>query len=514
MEQEFDVRSYLAIAKRRWLYFLLPALVAIAGAATVAVMLPRSYEAVATILVESQRIPSNMVASTVTSGAAERIKVIEQRLKARDNLLDIAGKFDLYQFMGDDRTPTVIVDAMRRAIGIRQIDVGRTGYNSEIIGFTVSFQYRDAATASRVANELVTSILTQNVEQRLSRASETSDFFQKQLSDYEKQLLALEDRIATYKRENEAALPETLSYRRMELAQLTTQIAELDQKLRLAREGDTDALSDNPNKVQLEYNLQSKQVSYDSFIEERDKLAPLVEKGFVPKQRMINLERQIAQTEIELASIRSKLANLGLVANPEDTIRFYEAQRDDLTAKAAELTESISKTPTVEAALAAMTRDYQNLQEEYRQTKSKVADAETGERLEQDRQGERFEVLEQATIPTEPTKPDRKKIIMAGVAGGIGLGIGLAVLLELLDGSIRSVSELERRLQIRPIGVIPYIVTSAERRRTRWKLAGGAVACITIVAAGLIAVHLYYLPLDFIAEKGWQKIQARLPIVG
>ncbi|MAS03682.1 MAG: hypothetical protein CL534_03165 [Ahrensia sp.] len=514
MEQDFDLRAYLAIAKRRWLYFLLPAIVAIAAAASLVVMLPRSYEAMATILVESQRIPSDMVASTVSSGAAERIKVIEQRLKARDNLLDIAGKFDLYRYQGENRTPTAIVDEMRNAIGIRQIDVGRSSRNADIIGFTVSFQYRDASVASRVANELVTSILTQNVEQRLSRASETSDFFQKQLSDYEKQLLALEDRIASYKRENEASLPETLSYRRMELAQLTTQIADLDQKLRLARDGDTEALADTTDKDQLEFSLQSKQIAYDSFIEERDKLGPLVEKGFVPKQRMINLDRQIAQTEVDIASIKAKMASLGVVGNAEDNIKFFEAQRDDLSAKASELAESISKTPTVEAALAAMNRDYQNLQDEYRQTKSKLADAQTGERLEQDRQGERFEVLEQATVPTEPTKPDRKKILMAGIAGGIGLGIGLVVLLELLDGSIRTVSDLERRLQLRPIGVIPYIVTPAEKRRTRLKIAGGAVACVTIIAAGLIAVHLYYLPLDFIAEKGWQKIQARLPIVG
>lgn len=514
MEQDFDIGTYLAIAKRRWLHFLVPVVLVIAATVALVFLLPRSYEAKATILVESQRIPSKLVAPTVTSRAEERIKVIEQRLKARSNLLDIAGKFDLYRYEGTDRTPTSIVDAMRGAIGIRQIDVGRASRDAEIIGFTVSFDYRDATIASRVANELITSILAQNVEQRLSRASETSDFFRKQLSGYEKELLTLENKIAEYKRENEAALPETLPYRRTELAQLSTQIAEIDQKLRLARDGDTEALVEGTGKDQLEYSLQSKQIAYDSFIEERDKLGPLVEKGFVPKQRVVNLERQIAQTEIEIASIRSRLAGLGVVSNADDALKFLETQRADLAATASELTESIFKTPAVEAALAALTRDYQNLQEEYRQTKAKYADAQTGEMLEQDRQAERFEVLEQATVPSEPTKPNRKKILVAGFGGGIALGIGLVVLLELLDNSIRTVSDLERRLQLRPIGVIPYIVTPSERRRTRWKLAGGAVACVTIIAAGLVAVHLYYLPLDLLAERGWQKIQSRLPIIG
>jgi len=513
MDQDFDIGTYLAIAKRRWPYFLLPAVLVIAATVAIVLVLPRSYEAKATILVESQRIPSKLVAPTVTSGAEERVKVIEQRLKARSNLLDIAGKFDLYQYQGENRTPTSIVDAMRRAIDIRQIDVGRMSRSSEIIGFTVSFAYRDATIASRVANELVTSILTQNVEQRLSRASETSDFFQKQLGEYEKELLELENRIADYKRENEDALPETLPYRRNQLAQLTAQIAEIDQKLRLARDGDTDALTDGSGKEQLEYNLQSKQLAYDSFVEERDKLKPLVEKGFVPKQRLVALERQIAQTELELASIRSRMASLGVLGNTEDTIKFLQRQRDDLAAIVSDLTDSISRTPSVEAALSALTRDYQNLRDEYTQTKAKFADAQIGERLEQDRQAERFEVLEQATVPSAPTKPNRKKIMVAGLGGGFALGIGLVVLLELLDNSIRGVSDLERRLQLRPIGVIPYIVTPAERRWTMLKIGGGAVACIAIVAVGLIAVHLYYLPLDLLAERGWQKLQSRMPFV-
>ena len=516
MEQELDLRVLLAIARRRYLHFLLPAIAVIAGTLVLAYMLPRSYEAKATILVESQRIPSDMVTSTVTADASERIKVIEQRLLARGNLLEIADKFNLYAYQGSDRTPTTIVNDMRSGISIRQIDVGRRySRNAEIIGFTVAFQYRDASVAARVTNELVTSILTQNAETRLSRASETSDFFERQLGELESQLLALENNIADFKRENEAALPETLSYRRMELAQLTGQIAEIDQRLRLAEEGDGEVVNlDDGSAEQLQFRLQSKQVAHDSMIEQREQLAPLAEKGFVPKQRMVDLDRQIELSEIEMASIKSQLARQGVSGNGADARKILQAQRDELDVRAQELSESIKQTPTVEARLAAMNRDYVNLQDEYRQAKAKLNDALTGQRMEQDRQAERFEVLEQATVPDEPTKPDRKKIILAGSAGGLGLGFGLVVLLELLNNSIRTVSDLERRLQLQPIGVIPYIVTPAKKRRSRLQMAGGAAAMATIMIAGLAAIHFYYLPLDFIAERGWQTIQARLPIIG
>lgn len=516
MEQELDLRVYLAMARRRFFYFLLPALLVIAGTVVFAYKLPRSYEATATILVESQRIPSDMVTSTVTANASERIKVIEQRLLARDNLLAIADKFELYRYQGNDRTPTTVVADMRRGITIRQIDVGRrSSRNADIIGFTVAFQYRDATLASRVANELVTSILTQNVEARLSRASETSDFFQKQLSELETGLLTLENRIADFKRENEAALPETLSYRRMELAQLTTQIAEIDQRLRLADDNGGEVVNpDAADAEQLQFRFQSRQIAHDSMLEQRKQLAPLAEKGFVPKQRMTDLDRQIQLSELELESITSQMARQGVAGNAGLGKKILEAQRDELKARAEELAQTVTRTPAVEAELAAMNRDYLNLQDEYRRTQAKLTEALTGERLEQDRQAERFEVLEQATVPDEPTKPNRKKIILAGSFGGIGLGIALAVLLELLDNSIRTVSDLERRLQLRPIGIIPYIVTPAEKRRTRLQLAGGAAVMLTVAIAGLAAIHFYYLPLDFLAERGWEKIQARLPIVG
>ena len=117
MEQDFDLRSYLSVVRRRWLYLLVPAIVVFVVACTVAYLLPRAYEASATILVESQQIPTDLASPTVTANAEERIQIIQQRLMARDNLLQIADKFDLYADERQRLSPSDIVDRMRAATG-------------------------------------------------------------------------------------------------------------------------------------------------------------------------------------------------------------------------------------------------------------------------------------------------------------------------------------------------------------------------------------------------------------
>src|SRR5262245_56655515 len=64
MQQELDLRHYLGIFRRRWLFLLVPAIVISVGVTVLAYKLPRMYEATATILVESQQIPSNLASST------------------------------------------------------------------------------------------------------------------------------------------------------------------------------------------------------------------------------------------------------------------------------------------------------------------------------------------------------------------------------------------------------------------------------------------------------------------
>ncbi len=315
--------------------------------------------------------------------------------------------------------------------------------------------------------------------------------------------------MASFKRENESALPETQSDRRLELTRINTQISQIDQQIQIVKSPAADPTAAGTNAQQLAYRLQSEELNHEAFRERRELLTPLAEKGFVSKKTMADLDRQIAQTEIEITAIKSQIAQSQTVfsADPEASLKQLETQRKELLAAAEEIRKRISLAPSIEVVLASMRRDYENLQSEYAQTKSKLTDAQIGERLEQDRQAERFEVLEQATVPEGPTSPNRTQIVMAGGGGAIAIGLGMVFLLELLDNSIRTPKDLERRLQLRALAVIPYVRTKGETRSQRRRLILFAFLTFILIAMALTAVHTYYLPLDLLAERGWQKLQ-------
>src|SRR5207244_2780474 len=115
-------------------------------------LLPPVYEASAKILVESQVIPTDLAQPTVTANVMERIQAIEQRLMTRDNLLEIIRKFDLYPSERRRKSPSEIIDTMRAAAAITPIDTDpqHPSRGTEVIGFTVSFDYPDPDLASRV----------------------------------------------------------------------------------------------------------------------------------------------------------------------------------------------------------------------------------------------------------------------------------------------------------------------------------------------------------------------------
>lgn len=505
-----DLRYYFAIFLRRLHYFFLVAATIAVAAITAAFTLPPAYVSEASLLMESSQIPDALAAPTVNTAAVEQLQIIEQRLMTRANLLDIANRLQVFKDMAA-MTPDEILAAMRTKTRI----TSRAG-RDQATRMTISFEAEQARTAAAVVNEYVTLILRDNVTIRTDRAQETLQFFQQEVDRLNVDLSNQSARILNFKNANADALPDTLDYRLSQQSNLQERQASVEreitslneQKVRLVQifnstgridgmTGDTrspearqlDALRDELASALAIYSvenpkvkmLQARVTQLESIVQTQDPVEPATT---APEMSLL---------DIQLAEIDSRVAQLG-------------QQRDQINAELDRIKETLDRSPANAIALEALTRDYENVQTQYNTAVDRLAKASTGERIEVLSKGQRIAVLDSATVPNEPTKPNRLKIAVAGVLAGIGMGVGVIVLFEMLNNAVRRPSDLVRTLGITPIGTIPYLPSPGETRR-RKMLIGTLLALVILgLPAAIYAVHTYYQPLDLVLARIQDKI--------
>jgi uncharacterized protein involved in exopolysaccharide biosynthesis len=192
---------YWELVKRRWPFFVVPFIPISLGAIGLAAILPPTYLSEGKILVQSQQIPTELVRPTVTSAAQERIQVIEQRTMTRENLLAMIDKFQLFPEKRQLMEPSQLVELMRKNTKIEPVAQSLSFKQSSnpTIVFSVGFEYPEPQAAARVANELMTRILNEDLRDRTSRATDTTKFLAKEVQRLQAENAAVEAKIVQAK---------------------------------------------------------------------------------------------------------------------------------------------------------------------------------------------------------------------------------------------------------------------------------------------------------------------------
>jgi len=236
MDSDFRISDYVQILKRRYLFLVIPFVVLFSGSIAVATLLPPVYQSTGVILIESPQISREIVAGAIDSAARERIEVIEQRVMTRANLIRIANDFGVFRNADKQLSSTEIVEQMRAKSSVDFISTGASLRTQTTIAFRVSFQDRSPNVTARVANEIVTLFMDENVKTRTKIATETTDFLNREATKLEDHLAEIEAKIATYKQENASALPENLNIR-MDMRERTeNRIRETDRDIKAHEE--------------------------------------------------------------------------------------------------------------------------------------------------------------------------------------------------------------------------------------------------------------------------------------
>lgn len=239
-----DLYDYVELLRRRRTLIVAVAAFLVAFSAALAFLLPAVYRSTATILIEEQEIPPDLVRSAIASYADQRIETIKQQVMTRSTLWKIVEQYDLYRKLRK-RSPTEEVlsrfvdDIQIDVINVKVIDKRTQNPTQATIAFTLAYDGESPELAQKVANELTSLFLGQNLKTRERHAQETTAFLKRESENLARHIQELEEKIADVKRRADGALPDLVQLNMQLMNQAQRELIEADRDIRSLKERKT-----------------------------------------------------------------------------------------------------------------------------------------------------------------------------------------------------------------------------------------------------------------------------------
>lgn len=539
--RSLDVEDYIDIVRRHRSLILAPMLAGLVISFVVAFLWPDTFLSSASIRVMPPQVPEGLLAMPMNVDMSQRVNQMTQSILSRATLTNIINTHSLYRRELKRLPMEDVIEYMRtKAINVNMIG-GGAGSNQKTVAFTVSFKYEKRDIAQKVCQDLVTKFIDENVRERASTSTQMKDFVEDQWTTRKRDLDAIEEQLSRFKSANVGRTPEqqgatisAINGVENRMTNLNGSLARLNQD-RLIIENQISILKD-----------QLKQA-----------LVPTVQNvaSIIPKnERLISLDREIANGDTRLQALREQyqethpdvkaaIANLQILKKEQDRLQKAQNEAEEDAKKNSSSISSLRPEAQREArgleaqiqglqgrieaskieedsykkALTDAERTARNLQanlatlpaneKEYEQLRLQAMlarrDFEEIDRmkqranaaveLENRKQTEKLEILDQASLPMSPTEPKRWQIILGGTIAGLVLGICFAGAKEVKDSTLKNLKDVRAYTQLTILGCIPLLENDlVVRRRRRLTWLAWSTACLASVAimAGSFAYYM------------------------
>jgi polysaccharide chain length determinant protein (PEP-CTERM system associated) len=364
----------------------------------------------------------------------------------------------------------------------------------ESTAFSIHYHNPSPQLAADVASAIVDLFLAHNTESRTETATETYSFLVEQATKLEDDIAAAERAIAVFRQKHAGALPDSQNLNQTQVDRAERELIEYDRRIRDAEQQRSMfslQLAQTPPSLmvaaadwrtelaQLQGQLAEAKAKYTAEHPDIRRLQRAIDTliaestGSGSQSRTpdnptyLQIQQQLRNTDRELAALREERANV------RSQVDEYERR--------------LNVAPEIEREYLTLTRDYEIVQNEYREIKQKIGEAEMARSLEVEQRGERFAQIRSPYAPSTPHSPNRLGIILLGFVLALGGGIGLAAIAEASDSTIRGARDLRDILETPPIGAVPYIYNAGDRRRRnlRWAVAAGLFVSVALIGGML-----------------------------
>ena len=566
-----NVKSFKKIFARRKWYFTIPLITILVFSILMAFIIPPKYKSKATILIETQVVPEDLVRTTITGLVEARLHALSQRVLSVPNLARIIAKYELYKDIRANHTNQELVEKLRGQIELTPITTkwGNKKDQVAITAFEIGFEGRDPNTVAKVTSELTSIFLEANLHDREAKAQTTVDFLTRQQKSLRQEIVDKESAVALFKNRHPTELPEMIQSNRNTMERLAQKIDLKESELRrltdhksllesqlatinpylVDESSDTDletlkrrytafraTLSeDHPDMLMLKNKiaaLEKASSGYESMADLQAELTELKTRKTILKKRysdlhpdLIALNKNIETLEHTIAdhqepegSGRTKRLhpNNPVYLNTQHQIRktaidIREGKKElrEIKKNYAQYAKRVENTPKIEQEYKSLMRGYANAQQQFETISARLMVAEQALILEENRMAEKMTIISPPFTPERPSSPNRPAILFLGFALALAGGIAMVAVAENMDHVVHDAKELADLVGLPVIAVIPMIVTAREKMLRRVRMIAVPSGIVMLLLGGVVSVHFFYRPLDVL----WIQLSRKLTIM-
>jgi chain length determinant protein EpsF len=447
-----SIRQFFSVLQARWLTVLYVMLGVVLIVLVVSLLLPKKYIASSTLVIDSKSpdpingmvMPNGLMPSYI----ATQIDVIQSERVARGviNRLGLAGNEALKEQWRSDTKGGGDFEAWVAYVLGKNMDVIPSRESSVL---TITYEAVDPNFAAAMANAYANSFINTTLELRVEPAKRFSTLFDEQMRQARDTLEKSQNLLSRYQKEKGiVATDERLDVESARLSELSSQLVALqaqsaDSSSRRAQSSanSTEVLN-NPVVAGLKADLSRQEARLKELQAVYGDAHPQV------AQLRANLDELRSRLNAEISRVTSSVSITNTVdLSREGQIRkSLEAQRE----KVMKLKEQRDEASVLLADVANATRTYEALQTRYAQTALESQSNQTN-----------VSVLKVATPPSEAASP--RVLINTAIALVMGLliGIGTALIRELLDRRVRTNEDFENNLGLPLLGAMPDATVTA-----------------------------------------------------
>lgn len=428
--------------RRHWIIWPFVTLTLLATIA--AFSLPTQYRSTASMLVQSQELPSSVVQAPTGGDIEQRIARIRERVLSRGDLIRLIEQMNLYPDERQNTPLSKIVEKMRDAttVGAQTNDLGSaSGGGSDTIAIDISFDYQEPGQAQEVLQSFVNDFLTQDNEDVSEQARLSVRFLEDQAGRLRSEISTIENQLTSLKARNGAALA-TSAPPLLDLGSYSSQIASLESQNRELLAQVNRAPKKDPQVANAEAALAAAEALYN---DNHPDVATARER--------LRAVQQMARTnpaQDESALLR------GQIAANNQAIASLQGARSSAMARAQSSLAGSARAPAILEQAMQLENRVTGLREQYRVIASDLLKAQNSARLANEQRAERLSLVEPPNLPDTPASPNRPLLIAGGAAFGLFLGLLLGFGVEILRRPLRSPSQLVG-LGMPVLGVVPLL---------------------------------------------------------